>query len=134
MGRNNFQTIRTPKSYSTCPGLSIKRTGRRLVTDNGTKCAWMIHESKTVQMHEHNCAASMCLGCLVALKNQHYNNNFWTLSFARKFDPVYSPADMSLFNWQYFLNNWKYLKIFKCILRKILNLYPAKKYSIFHEG
>ena len=38
-GRDNFQTIITPSSYSTCPGLSIKWTGRRLMTDSGTKCA-----------------------------------------------------------------------------------------------
>ena len=53
-GRDNFQTINTPSSYSTCPGLSIKWTGRHLVTDSGTKCAWVIHESKAVQMHVHN--------------------------------------------------------------------------------
>ena len=35
-GRDNFQTISTPTSYSTCPGLSIKWTGRRLVTDSGS--------------------------------------------------------------------------------------------------
>ena len=69
-GRDNFQTISTPSLYSTCPGLSIKWTGRRLVTDSGTKCAWVIHESKAVQIHVHIAiaAASMCLGCLVALK------------------------------------------------------------------
>ena len=65
-GRDNFQIISTPSSYSTCPGLSIKWTGRRLVTDSGTKCAWVIHESKAVQIKI--AAASMCLGCLVALK------------------------------------------------------------------
>ena len=53
-GRDNFQTISTPSSYSTCPGLSIKWTGQRLVTDSGTKCAWVIHESKAVQIHVHN--------------------------------------------------------------------------------
>ena len=52
-GRDNFQTINTPSSYSTCPWLSIKWTGRRLVTDSGTKCAWVIHESKAVQIHAH---------------------------------------------------------------------------------
>ena len=45
-GRDNFQTISTPSSYSTCPGLSIKWTGWHLVTDRGTKSAWVIHESK----------------------------------------------------------------------------------------
>ena len=53
LGRDNFQTISTPSSYSACPGLSIKWTGRRLVTDSGTKCAWVIHESKAVQIHVH---------------------------------------------------------------------------------
>ena len=53
-GRDDFQTISTPSSYPTCPGLSIKWTGRRLVTDSGTKCAWVIHESKAVQIHVHN--------------------------------------------------------------------------------
>ena len=50
-GRYNFQTISTLSSYSKCPGLSIKWTGRRLVTDSGTKCAWVMHESKAVQIH-----------------------------------------------------------------------------------
>ena len=67
-GGVNFQTFSTPGSYSTYPGLSIKWTGRRLVTDSGTKCAWVIHESKAVQIHVHNNRRSMCLGCLVALK------------------------------------------------------------------
>ena len=51
-GRDNFQTFRTPSS--TCPEFSIKWTGRRLVTDSDTKCAWVIHESKDVQIHAHN--------------------------------------------------------------------------------
>ena len=71
-GRDNFQTIITPSSYSTCPGLSIKWTGRRLVTDSGTKCTWVIHESKPVQIHVHNSC-----GCLYvpwvpgSVKNPH---------------------------------------------------------------
>ena len=48
LGRDNVQTIITSSSYSTCSGLSIKWTGRRLVIDSGTKCAWVIHESKAV--------------------------------------------------------------------------------------
>ena len=44
----------TPSSYSTCPGLSIKWTGWRLVKDSGTKCAWVIHESEAVQIRVHN--------------------------------------------------------------------------------
>ena len=46
--QDNFQTISTLSSYSTCPGLSLKWTGRCLVTDSGTKCAGVIHESKAV--------------------------------------------------------------------------------------
>ena len=53
-GRDNFQTISTPSSYSTCLGLSIQWTRRRLVIDSGTKCAWVIHESKAVQIHLHH--------------------------------------------------------------------------------
>ena len=53
-GRDNFQTISMPSPYSTCLGLSIKWTGLGLVTDSGTKCAWVIHESKAVQIHVHN--------------------------------------------------------------------------------
>ena len=52
--RDNFQTIGMPSSYSMCSGLSIKWTGWRLVTDSGTKCAWVIHESKAVQIHVHH--------------------------------------------------------------------------------
>ena len=61
----------TPSSYSTFPGLSRKWTGRLLVTDNGTKCAWGIHKCKALQTHALNAfvAASMCVGCLVALKS-----------------------------------------------------------------
>ena len=47
-GRDNFQTILTPSPYSTRPGLSIKWTGWRLVTDSGTKCSWVVHEGKAV--------------------------------------------------------------------------------------
>ena len=53
-GGDNFQTISTSSSYWTCPGLSIKWTGWCLVTDSGTKCAWVIHESNAVQIHVHN--------------------------------------------------------------------------------
>ena len=76
-GRDNFQTITTPSSYSTCPGLSIKWTGRRLVTDSGTKCAWVIHESKAVQIHVHH-SNRRCLyvpRVPGSVKNPHNNNN-----------------------------------------------------------
>ena len=75
--RDNFQTISTPSSYSTCPGLSIKWTGRRLVTDSGTKCAWVIHESKAVQIHLHhsNCRCLYVPRVPGSVKNPHNNNN-----------------------------------------------------------
>ena len=76
-GRDNFQIISTPSSYSTCPGLSIKWTGRRLVTDSGTKCAWVIHESKAVQIHVHH-SNRRCLyvpRVPGSVKNPHNNNN-----------------------------------------------------------
>ena len=76
-GRDNFQTIITPCSYSTCPGLSIKWTGRRLVTDSGTKCARVIHESKALQIHPHH-SNRRCLyvpRVPGSVKNPHNNNN-----------------------------------------------------------
>ena len=57
--RENFQTIRTPSSNSMCSGLSVKWTGQRLVTDSGTKCAWVIHESQPVQIHVHRVPGSV---------------------------------------------------------------------------
>ena len=45
------------------------------MTDNGTNCAWVIHESKAVQIHVHN----NC-GCLYvpwvpgSVKNPHSSN------------------------------------------------------------
>ena len=75
-GRDNFQTIITPSSYSTCPGLSIKWTGRRLVTDSGTKYAWVIHESKAVQIHVHHSNRRYLYMPRVpgSIKNPHNNN------------------------------------------------------------
>ena len=75
-GRDNFQTIRMPSSYSTCHGLSIKLTGRRLVTDSGIKRALVIHESKAEQIHVHNNRRCLYVprvsGCV---KKPHNNNN-----------------------------------------------------------
>ena len=79
-GRDNFQTISAPSSYSTCLGLSIKWTGRRLVTDSGTKCAWVIHESKAVQIHVYH-SNRRCLyvpRVPGSVKNPH-NNIFFTI-------------------------------------------------------
>ena len=75
-GRDNFQTIITPSSYSTCPGLSIKWTGRRLVTDSSTKCARVIHESNAVQIHLHH-SNRRCLyvpRVPGSIKNPHNND------------------------------------------------------------
>ena len=75
-GRDNYQTISKPSSYSACPGLSIKWTGKRLVTDSGTKCAWVIHGSKAVQIHVHN--NRHCLYWVPgSVKNLHNNNYIW---------------------------------------------------------
>ena len=76
LGRDNFQTISTPSSYSTCPGLSIKWTGHRLVTDSGTKCAWVIQESKVVQICVHNNRRCLCVPRVPgSVKNLHNNNS-----------------------------------------------------------
>ena len=74
-GRDNFQTISTLSSYSTSPGLSIKWTGRRLVIDSGTKCVWVIHENKAVQIHVHNCHCLYVPRVPGSVKNSHNNNN-----------------------------------------------------------
>ena len=68
-GRDNFQTISTPSYILDVLGLSIKWTGQRLVTDSGTKCAWVTTKARLYKgMYITIAAASMCLGCLVALK------------------------------------------------------------------
>ena len=69
------QTISTPSSYPTCPGLSIKWTGWCLVTDSGTKCAWVIHESKAVQIHVHKNRRCLYVPRVPgSVKNPHNNN------------------------------------------------------------
>ena len=75
LGRDNFQTISTPSSYSTFLGLSIKWTGWRLVTDSGTKCAWVIHESKAVQIHVHNNRRCLCVPRVPGSVKSLHNNN-----------------------------------------------------------
>ena len=73
-GQDNFQTISTPTSYSTSPGLSIKWTWPRLVTDSDTKCAWVIHESKVVQIHVHNNRCCLHVPLVPgSIKNPHNN-------------------------------------------------------------
>ena len=74
-GRDNFETISTPTSYSMWPGLSIKWTGRRLVIDSGTKCAWVFHDSKAVQIHVHNNRRCLYVPRVPgSVKNLHNNN------------------------------------------------------------
>ena len=105
-GRGNFQTISTPSSYSTSPGLSIKWTGQRLVTD---RCAWVIHESKVVHVQIHvlnNCrclhmprvpgsvknrtTTTTCMqtgmtGCLLHDPYSVFTLNIWTTKLQRLF-------------------------------------------------
>ena len=71
-GRGNFQTISTHSSYSTFPGLSIKWTGRRLVTECGIKCAWKVHESKAVHNNRRCLYMPRVPG---GIKSPHNNNN-----------------------------------------------------------
>ena len=84
-GRDNFQIISTPSSYSTCPGLSIKWIERRLVTDSGTKCACVIHESKAVQIQEHNNRRCLYVPRMPGrVKNPHNNNLIHGMFFVSK--------------------------------------------------
>ena len=78
-GKDNFQTISTSSLYLMCPGLSIKWTGRRLVTDSGTKCAWVIHESKAVQIHVHNNRRCLSAPRVPGSIKDPHNNNRKTL-------------------------------------------------------
>ena len=46
------------------------------MTDSGTKCAWMIHESKAVQIHVHNKRRCLYVPRVPgSVKNPHNNNN-----------------------------------------------------------
>ena len=72
----NFQTISTSSSYSMCPGLSIKWTGPCFVTDSGTKCAWVTHESMAVQIHVSNNRCCLYVPRVPgSIKNPHNNNS-----------------------------------------------------------
>ena len=63
-------------SNSNCPRLSIKWTHLHLVTDSGTKCAWVIHESKAVQVHVHNNRCCLYVPWVLgSVKNPHNNND-----------------------------------------------------------
>ena len=70
-----MKNCKTGAAFITCPGLSIKWTGQRLVTDCGTKCAWVIHESKAVQYMYITIAAASVPRVPSIVKNPH-NNNF----------------------------------------------------------
>ena len=73
---DNFQIISMPYSHSTCPGLSIKWTGQHLVTNSGTKWAWVIHKSKAVQIHVHNNRRNLYVPRVHdSVKIPHNNNN-----------------------------------------------------------
>ena len=52
-GGDNFLTISTPSSYSTCPGLSIKMDRAALGDRQRHQVCMVIHQSKTVQIHVH---------------------------------------------------------------------------------
>ena len=58
------------------PGLSIKWTGRRLVTDSGINCAWVIQESKTVQIHVDNNRRCLCVPHITKTCLFKYTENF----------------------------------------------------------
>ena len=91
-GQDNFQTISTPSSYSTCPGFSIKWTGRCLVTDSGYKCEWVIQESKAAQINVLTiAAASMCFGCLVVLKFAQQQQKVYEITTRGPWAMVRSP-------------------------------------------
>ena len=124
-GRDNFQTISTPGSYSTCPGLSIKWTGRRykvtgrrLVTDSGTKCAWMIHESKAVHDNRRCLYVPRVPG---SIKNPHNNNN---TRLERLFVCHYR-------QWPILINCVKcyYLCLLRWLMRPILALNCLERYT-----
>ena len=73
-GQDKFQTTSTPISYSMCSELSIKWTGRRLMTDSG-KCACVIHESKAVQIHVHNNHRCLYVPRVPGSVKHPHNNN-----------------------------------------------------------
>ena len=88
-GRDNFQTISTASSYSKYPELSIKWTGWYLVTDSGTKFALVIHESKVVQIHEHNNHRCLYVPRVPgSIKNPHNNKSILVL-LVRRAIPVF---------------------------------------------
>ena len=46
------------------------------MTDSDTKCAWVIHESKAVQIHIHNSRRCLYVPRVPgSVKNLHKNNN-----------------------------------------------------------
>ena len=83
MGLNSarVETIFRPfvRLAHTRHGLGLVKSGQgwALVTDSGTKCAWVIHESKAVQYHVHNNCRCLCEPRVSgSVKNPHNNNNF----------------------------------------------------------
>ena len=78
-GRVNFQTISTPSSYSTCPGLSIKWTGRRLVTPSVHGLPMKARLYKYMYIIAIAAAVPRVPG---SVKNPHNNNIFFKMKFA----------------------------------------------------
>ena len=59
------------------------------MTDSVTKCAWVIHESKAVQIHVHiHNNHSVCLGCLVAQQQWDYRFSVNKFSLVADFDSL----------------------------------------------
>ena len=60
------------------------------MTDSGTKCAWVIHESKAVQIHVHHSNRRYLYVPRVpgSVKNPH--NMFATNKLVRRFPIVYA--------------------------------------------
>ena len=46
------------------------------MTDSGTKCAWVIHESKAVQIHVHNNRCCLFVPQVPGSIENLHNNNF----------------------------------------------------------
>ena len=126
----DFQTIGTPSSYSTWPGLNIKWTKRRF--GDGQRCAWVIPESTAVCTNA--CTWRMCLGCLVELTF----TTLWTNSaddklifFPRKKDLTFHA---NCLHWRQFAWNVKsyFLRkirknISKCrLLKTLIRVLPVK--------
>ena len=69
--------------------------------DSGTKCAWVIHESKAVQIHVHNNRSFLYVPLVPgSVKNLHNKNNSVILSL--DFEEVTSPVNQQNYHVLYF--------------------------------